>query len=268
MLFVLINNICVVCFDNDVVSSFFATSKNCPKMSSRNWNATNVGGTSTARAWSRRRRDVVHRGVLVRFRNSKCEAPVVLRVHDALEPRDTMNCEIHALPPLRCEHFQAPDVCRAVLHTVLFTRALGVVRPRDTQSELFDLTYCTCGDDDVHARIEGKVERLRGWLEDSGDKKNQSETKVVLSFFDASGDVGKTKSHCWEQWRVQIEVVRFCGSQGEGDEEGQNPSTLNAHRVAHALELQDQLRGSLSQILTLAGEKKKHIPPVRYVFYP
>jgi hypothetical protein len=57
-----------------------------------------------------------------------------------------MNCEVFSLSPLRCEPFQVKEVLRAVLHTILFSRTLGVVRPRDVDSELFDLTYATCGD--------------------------------------------------------------------------------------------------------------------------
>lgn len=57
-----------------------------------------------------------------------------------------MNCEVFSLSPLRCEPFQVKEVMRAVLHTILFSRTLGVVRPRDVDSELFDLTYAMCGD--------------------------------------------------------------------------------------------------------------------------
>ena len=65
-----------------------------------------------------------------------------------------MNCEIHQLSPLRCEAFQAKEVLRAVLHTVIFGRALGVVRPRDVDCELFDLTYVTCGDAEAERAVD------------------------------------------------------------------------------------------------------------------
>lgn len=32
-------------------------------------------------------------------------------------------------------------VCAGVLHTIIFNRALGPVRPREIDSELFDITY-------------------------------------------------------------------------------------------------------------------------------
>ena len=75
-----------------------------------------------------------------------------------------MNCEIHQLAPLRCEAFQAKETLRAVLHTILFARTLGVVRARDVDSELFDLTYTTCGDPAVERHVEERLDALVRWL--------------------------------------------------------------------------------------------------------
>lgn len=33
------------------------------------------------------------------------------------------------------------EVLRCILHTICFNRALGLVSPRDVDSELFDVTY-------------------------------------------------------------------------------------------------------------------------------
>ena len=77
---------------------------------------------------------------------------------------DAMNCEIHQLSPLRCEAFQAKEVLRAVLHTVIFGRTLGVVRPRDVDCELFDLTYVTCGDAEAERAVDEKLDALVAWL--------------------------------------------------------------------------------------------------------
>lgn len=77
-------------------------------------------------------------------------------------PRGDMNCEVFTLSPMRCEPFQVKEVLRAVLHTILFSRTLGVVRPRDVDSELFDLTYSTCGDAGV-GPARGRRQRHPGW---------------------------------------------------------------------------------------------------------
>mmetsp|Transcript_10464 Transcript_10464/g.25597 ORF Transcript_10464/g.25597 Transcript_10464/m.25597 type:complete len:94 (+) Transcript_10464:105-386(+) len=84
-----------------------------------------------------------------------------------------MNCEIFALSPLRAEAFQVKEVLRAVLHTILFSRTLGVVRPRDVDSELFDLTYATCGDPGVERRVEEKLDALIVWLQKQEQQQQQ-----------------------------------------------------------------------------------------------
>jgi autophagy-related protein 101 len=52
------------------------------------------------------------------------------------------NCEVFQLPQLELLPHQAREALRCLLHTVLFNRALGQIRPRDVESELFDgITY-------------------------------------------------------------------------------------------------------------------------------
>jgi hypothetical protein len=100
-----------------------------------------------------------------------------------------MNCEIHNLPPLRCEAFQATECVRALVHTVLFTRALGVVFPVDKECELFDITYVTVGDPSVSRVVELRLVELAAWLDSKTKGKRETHTKVVVSFRESVGDV-------------------------------------------------------------------------------
>ena len=124
-----------------------------------------------------------------------------------------MNCEIHQLAPLRCEAFQAKEVMRAVLHTVLFTRALGVVRPRDVDCEMFDLSYATCGDPAVDAAVEARLDALQAWLRRETRAGGETHARVTLSFHElqhvgpGTQRIEKRPTACWEQWRVPLEVV-------------------------------------------------------------
>mmetsp|Transcript_69055 Transcript_69055/g.218401 ORF Transcript_69055/g.218401 Transcript_69055/m.218401 type:complete len:93 (-) Transcript_69055:806-1084(-) len=52
-----------------------------------------------------------------------------------------MNCEVTNVPLLDVENHQIREVLRSILHTILFSRALGLVQPKDVDSELFNLTY-------------------------------------------------------------------------------------------------------------------------------
>ena len=167
-----------------------------------------------------------------------------------------MNCEIHQLAPLRCEAFQAKEVMRAVLHTVLFTRALGVVRPRDVDCEMFDLSYATCGDEDVDAAVESRLDALHAWLLRKTRERGETHARVTLSFHElqhvgGTQRIEKRPTACWEQWRVPLEVVVV--DEAHAREEV---------REQLALELRDTLRGAIQHVLGLAGERKDHIPPV------
>ena len=123
-----------------------------------------------------------------------------------------MNCEVFSLAPLRCEAFQAKETLRAVLHTVLFSRTLGVVRARDVDSELFDLTYTTCGDPAVESHVEERLDALVRWLAKQ-DRGKDTHAQVCLSFYETKDKKtggwfgGGDERVYWEQWRIPLEVV-------------------------------------------------------------
>lgn len=43
--------------------------------------------------------------------------------------------------PLEVYAHQAPEVLRALLHTIVFHRALGLVRPQEVDAQLFEFTW-------------------------------------------------------------------------------------------------------------------------------
>ena len=167
-----------------------------------------------------------------------------------------MNCEVFSLAPLRCEAFQAKETLRAVLHTILFARTLGVVRARDVDSELFDLTYATCGDPAVERHVEERLDALVRWLAKQ-DREDDTVARVCLSFYEPKDKRGGgwfgggDERVYWEQWRVPIEVVG-------GDEALMNV----ADREANSAELQQTIVAATQHVLGLVNERKDHIPPV------
>ena len=56
------------------------------------------------------------------------------------------NCEVFALKPvLELEAHQVREVLRLLLHSIIFQRALGPVKPVERDSELFDVTWVRGG---------------------------------------------------------------------------------------------------------------------------
>ncbi|XP_078430551.1 meiotically up-regulated protein [Wolffia australiana] len=177
-----------------------------------------------------------------------------------------MNCEICHLKELELEIFQVREVLRCILHTILFHRALGLVRPKDVDSEHFEITYVQCGDAELEKKIEEKVDHFCSWAEKHPNKKGQ----VLLSFYEvknrqASWFTNKVERLYWEQWHVNLHVLQPSAARGkphssrsssrdsavagEGDEGGSRRRSLEA-----------SLREVLFQIVRFVNEKKDHVP--------
>ena len=167
-----------------------------------------------------------------------------------------MNCEVFSLAPLRCEAFQAKETLRAVLHTVLFSRTLGVVRARDVDSELFDLTYTTCGDPAVESHVEERLDALVRWLAKQ-DRGKDTHAQVCLSFYETKDKKtggwfgGGDERVYWEQWRIPLEVVG-------GDE----ALMEMVDREANSAQLQHTIVAATQHVIGLVNERNDHIPPV------
>ncbi|XVF53821.1 hypothetical protein PTKIN_Ptkin05aG0129400 [Pterospermum kingtungense] len=60
-----------------------------------------------------------------------------------------------------------------ILHTIVFQRALGLVRPKDVDLELFEITFVQCGDIELEKKIDEKIEHFISWVEKHPNKKSQ-----------------------------------------------------------------------------------------------
>eukprot|EP00877_Chromochloris_zofingiensis_P011959 jgi/Chrzof1/7016/Cz02g07220.t1 len=194
---------------------------------------------------------------------SNCEVfnlPLVVRLIDACCVRSLRShIYVHCAHDLQeCELHQVREVLRCVLHTIIFNRALGHVKPRDVDSELFDITYVNCNDLEVDARVEAKISEFCQFIE----RRPQEVAQLCLSFYEPRrrqlGWFGKRDERLyWEQWCVNICVV-------QPDIFTQDHHSL-AYTNARSLR-QSKLQGSVEELLTAivrsVNDKKDHIPPV------
>ncbi|KAG2724573.1 hypothetical protein I3760_01G024300 [Carya illinoinensis] len=155
----------------------------------------------------------------------------------------------------------------SILHTIVFHRALGLVRPKDIDLELFDITYVQCGDEDLEKKIEEKIEQFIGWVEKHPNKKSQ----ICLSFYEVknrqpSWFTNKIERLYWEQWYVNLNVAQHPKAHSSKSHHSKvvldpGESALeetNARRAA----LEASLREALFQIIKFVNEKKDHVPPI------
>ncbi|XP_031482257.1 autophagy-related protein 101-like [Nymphaea colorata] len=176
-----------------------------------------------------------------------------------------MNCEVCHLKELEVEAVEIPEVLRCILHTILFHRALGLVRPNDVDSELFDITYVQCGDADLEKNIEEKIDQFIAWVEKHPNKKSQ----ICLSFFEkknkqATWFSNKIERLYWEQWFIYMNVVSpksYMGKHHHAKARTDSVESTDVSTPRHA-SLETSLREVLFQIIKFVNEKKDHIPPV------
>ncbi|KAG0456118.1 hypothetical protein HPP92_023906 [Vanilla planifolia] len=175
-----------------------------------------------------------------------------------------MNCEVCQLKELVVEQIEIREVLRCVLHTIVFHRALGLVRPKDVDCELFEITYVQCGDADLTKKIEEKIDQFISWVDKHPNKKCQ----ISLSFYEVKNKQptwfgNKTERLCWEQWYINLHVlspkalVRSHHSKASA-----NPKENSDESSSHRASLESSLREVLFQIIKFVNDKKDHIPPI------
>jgi len=177
-----------------------------------------------------------------------------------------MNCEVFYLNELEVEHYQIREVLRCILHTIMFNRALGLVRPRDVDSELFEITYVQCGDSATEKKIEEKIDHFLSWVEKYPNKKS----RVCLSFYETRSKhmawFSKVERLYWEQWCIQLHVVPPAPLKAkkfyDSSQSGETGETMMDDRQRRHATLEAALRDVITQVLVIVNEKKDHIPPV------
>ncbi|KAL5557131.1 hypothetical protein UlMin_039367 [Ulmus minor] len=180
-----------------------------------------------------------------------------------------MNCEVCQLKELEVGQLESEirEVLRCIFHTVLFHRALGLVRPKEVDLELFEITYVQCGDSEIEKKIDEKIEQFISWVEKHPNKKSQ----ICLSFYEIKNKqpswFNKTERLYWEQWYINLNIVpqhpRAHSSKSHHSKVVVDPgeSVLEERNVRRAA-LEASLREVLFQIIKFVNEKKDHLPPI------
>ena len=164
-----------------------------------------------------------------------------------------MNCEQVDLEPIEVGRFQVKEVLKALLHSIIFQRALGACQMRDTESDLFDLSYVRSDSRVTDAKVEEQTEAFGKSLERD---ETMAAHQVCISFFErrlrpSTFSLFRSEEKVvWERWNIPLLV------HARDDLGGQ------AERVQRSFALEDTLRQRIEFVLSMASGKKEHIPPV------
>ena len=166
-----------------------------------------------------------------------------------------MNCEQVDLDPIEVERYQVKEVLKALLHSIIFQRALGACLHRDTDSDLFDVTYVRTDSRVIDAKVEEQTDAFNKALE---RHETTHAHQVCISFFErrsrpamAFSLFRSEEKVVWERWNIPLLVHAR-----ELDTGGQ------AERALRVRALEETLRQRIEFVLTMASGKKDHIPPV------
>ncbi|PSC69772.1 Meiotically up-regulated 66 [Micractinium conductrix] len=170
-----------------------------------------------------------------------------------------MDCQVfHLAPAFELEPHQVTEVLRLLLHTIIFQRALGPVKPQERDSELFDVTWVECGDAEVSRRVDEHIAQFLAWLQRNPGKRGQ----VCLSFYEKrqrqSWFSTAEERVYWEQWLIDVQPLALPAPEFE-EREALAAAQLRTQRRAR---VQAAIEECLTSIVRHVNEKRDHIPPV------
>ncbi|GMH14764.1 hypothetical protein Nepgr_016605 [Nepenthes gracilis] len=164
------------------------------------------------------------------------------------------------------------DTQSSAMHTAYnyVPPALVLVRPKDVDLQLFDITYVQCGDVELENKIDEKIDQFIYWLEKHPNKKSQ----ICLSFYEVKNNKAiwfsnKVERLYWEHWYINLNVVQCSKAQSSKSHRSKVvvPEVLKSENASeedsarrHTLEASPH--DVLFQIVRFVNEKKDHIPPI------
>lgn len=168
------------------------------------------------------------------------------------------NCEVFELPVIEAEPHQFREMLRCLIHTILFNRALGYVKPQDVDSELFDITYVKCNDSDLEVKVENGISDFCSLME----RKPSEAAQLRLAFYEvrkkAAWFGSKDDRLYWEQWYINIAVMQPDIAEQQQCS-GPEPVSALSQRQSQQ---QASLKQAQAEVLRCVNEKRDHIPPI------
>lgn len=168
------------------------------------------------------------------------------------------------LKEVSVELHQVREVLKCILHTIIFNRALGLVRPRDTHLQLLDMTYVEIGDDAIDKQVDAALAAAHTFLERNAVRPASARKAVDegfpfvvrLSFYEATTRQGLLSTYedrvFWETWTINMRLISAPPDDGDV-----------AERDARRGALQERVNDIMTMIVHSINSLKDHIPPVQ-----
>jgi len=164
----------------------------------------------------------------------------------------TRNFERFEFKEMELEPYQAKDVLRCLLHSILFNRALGSFQPKDAECVAVEnVPYAKLDDPIMDDSLEGDIDRFMTSWTKSGSKK----AKLSLSFYERVEKKsfaffgGKDEKLHWERWVLPLV---------QHNEKDRPKTQADRDRVSAARH--SRLLENLFYLVTMVNDRREHIP--------
>jgi len=156
------------------------------------------------------------------------------------------------LESLEVQPNQIKEILNCLLHTIMFSRAFGLVKPREYCIDFLELYYVRCVDEIIEKYIEEKIDMfVDTWKKKKFEPRKRllvlsfDETRYRTQLFGLSKAEEKVR---WERWVITLNIVK---------------SAANDSQVIERKEkLEADLKRTLMHIIKWIDENKNHIPPL------
>jgi len=171
-----------------------------------------------------------------------------------------MNTTQHVLPEIEVDESLVKDALRALLHTVLFNRALGPMVPVEHDSDVLELSYLRCGVIEVDRAVEDAVHRFYKSLQQGRRSNGGASGQLHLSFFFVSRrksffGMAKEERVCWERFIFPVRLWQ--GASGGGSQRAVQERRQRQDAVRRAVQ------ASILRVVDLVNSEHGHIPPFK-----
>eukprot|EP00050_Salpingoeca_kvevrii_P016521 m.56283 g.56283 ORF g.56283 m.56283 type:complete len:220 (+) comp6992_c0_seq3:72-731(+) len=157
------------------------------------------------------------------------------------------------------------DVVPALLHTVLFHRSIGEVRPLDYSCPYLDLTYVLCDCERLKTEVDQVTTSFKLSMAD------ETQGRITLSFYEPSrGGLWGSAKNTWEQWNFdfKIDTVDIDGGQARRERRSSGAGLVSLCETdaswtteEYRQRLATSTRETLSRISLDILRKDGHLPP-------
>lgn len=161
-------------------------------------------------------------------------------------PSAGSTASVHELEELRVGVSELAECVACLLHTILFTRAPGPVRPAEAHCRFRPITYAYCPVADVTRKVDAAIVQFQRAMTRHAVNGHRIsvvfyETRVNKALF---GFVQNEEKIVWEKWTLPIRVLV-------------HPS---ANPEEYQMQLESQLRHGMLQIISTVQTDIQHIP--------